>query len=496
MSANPAPEVAVQKERPLWRLPEEEPRKVRRARPSAFRWVVEAALPLALSLSAGILALLPVGLTLEARLSVLAFAVTTVLWATTRLNAAYVGLSAVMVLVISGAVPQKQFFDALASDIIWLMIGAFVIAGALRETGLATRLTNLVVQRARTVGGAFWMLTFAVVPLAFFVPSTSARAAMALPVFHSLSRSVDDRKVTRALALLVPTIVLVSTVMTLIAAGSHLIANDLLEQSSGRSISFAQWAVFGVPFGVAASVLSCAVVMRLFLDRERRSRALPVTRRTPQPLAWKERLALGVVGVMIALWMTQGMHGLEIATVTMAGALVLCVPRLGVLRWQDGLKAVSWNLIIFVGAALVLGRALIDADVATLVIDGVFRAGNLGVSSPPLFVVVMLAAVTLTSHIYLPSHAARAAALVPPLLYFANALELNPVAVVLIGTVGIDYCLTFPISSKALLMYQELEMETFSAADLLRLSAVLLPLNLLLMVLFYFGYWQWTGHAL
>jgi hypothetical protein len=56
-----------------------------------------------------------------------------------------------------------------------------------------------------------------------------------------------------------------------------------------------------------------------------------------------------------------------------------------------------------------------------------------------------------------------------------------------------DYCLTFPVSSKALLMFQELEGETYKPADLLRLSSVLLLVHLGLMVVFYFGYWRWIG---
>jgi hypothetical protein len=59
-----------------------------------------------------------------------------------------------------------------------------------------------------------------------------------------------------------------------------------------------------------------------------------------------------------------------------------------------------------------------------------------------------------------------------------------------------DYCQTFPVSSKALLMFQEGGMETFEPADLLRLSAVLLPIHVVLIVIFYFGYWQWVGLSL
>jgi hypothetical protein len=59
-----------------------------------------------------------------------------------------------------------------------------------------------------------------------------------------------------------------------------------------------------------------------------------------------------------------------------------------------------------------------------------------------------------------------------------------------------DYCLTFPVSSKALLMFQELDGETWHPKDLLRLSAALIPVHVLLMVLFYFGYWRWIGLSL
>ena len=94
------------------------------------------------------------------------------------------------------------------------------------------------------------------------------------------------------------------------------------------------------------------------------------------------------------------------------------------------------------------------------------------------------------------SHAARAVALVPPVLYLANSLNLDPMAVLFISTAGMDYCQTFPVSSKALLMFQEGGVETFEPADLLRLSAVLLPVHVVLIVLFYFGYWQWVGLSL
>lgn len=463
------------------------------ARRRRFRWVVDAALPLALASVAGVAVLLPADLPGPARLALFAFAVAVILWSTTHLAAEYVALCAVLLLILARGGPQGWLFDALASDVVWLMIGAFVLGAAIEETGLAARLTQVVVERARTVRGMFWVVTVALLPLSFFLPSTSGRAAVALPVFRAVAGAADDRRITRALALLMPTVILVATISTLIGAGSHLIANDLLRQSSGRELSFARWTLYGLPFGVAAGAAACWVVLRLFLDGERRARPLRVPPGRRRPLSRAERRTLGVLGLLVALWLTEGLHGLEIATVTVAGTVLLTLPGVGVLPWQRGLKAVSWNLVLFVGAALVLGRALIETGAAPWIIERLFALSGLAGATSPLLILLLLSFLCLTSHVYLTSHTARAAALVPPLLYLGSSLGLDPVAVLFIGTVGMDYCLTFPVSSKALLMFQELDGETYQPADLLRLSAVLLPVHLVLIVLFYYGYWQWVG---
>jgi len=453
-------------------------------------------LPLALSVTAGVAVLLPASLPYEARVALFAFALATILWSTTKLNAAYVALMAVMLTVLAGGSPQEELFDALASDVVWLMIGAFVLGGAMRQTGLAERLTGFVFNRASSVRGVFWLLTTVLIPLSFFIPSTSGRAAVVMPVFRSIADATGDKKIVRALALLMPTVILVATITTLIGAGSHLIAVDLLGQITGESISFARWALWGVPFGIVASYLSCWTILWLFLDKDRLDLPLEIARSGHSSFSTAERNTLLVLALMVALWLTEAWHGLEIATVTVAGALVLTLPGIGVMRWKDGLKAVSWNLIIFVGAALALGNALIDSGAAQWIIDQLFAISGVTGTQSGLLALLIIAFISLTSHVYMTSHAARAAALVPPLLYLASSLELDPVAVLFIGTVGMDYCLTFPVSSKALLMFQEAGTETYQPADLLRLSSVLLIVHLVLMVAFYYGYWRWVGLAL
>jgi anion transporter len=490
LRAMPAPASASEN---LWARFEQAAPKPAKSQATPFGWVLNAIFPLTLITAASIAVLLPQTLSREARLSLLIFSVAAILWSTTKLNAAYVALAATLALVACGASKQEAFFNALASDVIWLIIGAFILGGAVQKTGLAARLTQLVVSRARTVRGVFYLITTVLIPLTLLIPSTSGRAAIALPIFRSIAGSAGDPKISRALALLMPTIILVATIASLIGAGSHLVANDLLEQVAGQNISFARWMLWGTPFALVASYLSAWVVMWQFLDPERRARELKIPPAKSRSLSRGEWTTLGVIAAMMALWFTERAHHFEIATVATVGAVVLTLPGFGPLSWKDGLKAVSWNLVIFVGAALVVGRALIESGAAQWIMEQLFAASGIAETRSPLLVLLVLSFLTLTSHIYMTSHVARAAALIPTLLYLGKTLGLNPVAVVFIATVGMDYCLTFPVSSKALLIFQEVDEETFEPADLLKLSAVLLIGHVALMFVFYLGYWQWVG---
>lgn len=458
-----------------------------------FRWVVDAALPFAMAIMAGIAVQLPTSLPDPARLVLFAFLFAVILWSTTSISADYIALLTVMILVLTGGASQEALFNALASDVVWLMIGAYVLGGAVQKAGLASRLTQFVVSRVSTVRELLWSLTIVLIPLAFLIPSTSGRAAVTAPIFHSITAATNDRRVIRAIALLMPTIILVSTIVALVGAGSHLVANDLLYQITGQRISFAQWTVYGLPFGIAASVVSCWVIMHLFLDQGRRQQKLKFPQIKSKPFSRSEWLTLAVVAVMMGFWLTERWHGFEIATVTMVGVLVLTLPGVGVLKWKDGIKVVSWNLVIFVGAAFVLGQSLIDSGAAQWLIDGLLAVSGIDSTDSLPVIMVVLTCISLTSHLYMTSHTARAAALIPVFLYLANSIQLNPVAVVFFGTVGMDYCLTFPVSSKALLIFQDFDGATYKPTDLLRLSAVLMPVHLGLMVLFYFTYWQWVG---
>ncbi|GJD87278.1 L-tartrate/succinate antiporter [Methylobacterium hispanicum] len=439
---------------------------------------------------------LPEGLDWPARAALLAFGGAAVFWTLTDLSGSYVAVAAALFLVAVRGVEQQALIDGLGSKVVWLVIGTFVLGAAVEKSGLAGRLTALVAGRGTTVGGLMWRLTLGIVPLAFLIPSTSGRATVLLPLYRGLTEADDDERVARAVGLLIPAVIVISTICSLTGAGSHLVAVDLLERLSDRTIGFGQWMLWGLPFGLAASLMTTFLVSRLFLDGEARARPIGEVDAPAGPLSPAEWRTGAVVAAMLGLWLTEGYHPFGIATVAVAGAVLLTMPGLGVLTWNEGVEAVNWSLVLFITASLVLGRALISTGAAKWLITSALGASGVDSGSSPLLVMLGLLALGMTAHLYMVSHTARVAALLPPLLLLSHRLGLNPLAVAFLANVGMDYCLTLPVSSKALLIFQDGDRPAFSSRDLLRLSAFLAPAYAALMVVAYLVFWSRIGLAL
>jgi di/tricarboxylate transporter len=104
---------------------------------------------------------------------------------------------------------------------------------------------------------------------------------------------------------------------------------------------------------------------------------------------------------MVLLWLSSAWHDLNPATVVVLSALALITPGLGLLAWKEALGSVSWDLVIFVAAALVLGEALIATGAAAWLLSALSSLFGLGAGRGGLAMLAGIAALSLTAHLYM-----------------------------------------------------------------------------------------------
>ena len=78
-------------------------------------------------------------------------------------------------------------------------------------------------------------------------------------------------------------------------------------------------------------------------------------------------------------------------------------------------------------------------------------------------------------------------------LFWASFIALVATAFGFILAVATGYCLTLPVSAKPLAMMSEIDAPTFEPRDLLKLSAILLPFHVVLLLVFSLWIWPSLG---
>ncbi|MGW9492816.1 SLC13 family permease [Streptomyces prasinus] len=438
------------------------------------------------------------GLSGDARLTLAVFALATCAWIGTPVDDTYIALGAGLALTVTGVISSDTLFGTLGDSTVWLLICAFVLAAAVARTGLAGRAAAFLVGGARTVRQLTHLTTAALVVTAFAVPATSGRAALALPVFLALAKALADRKrLVVMLALLFPTVILLSAVATLIGAGAHLITVSVLWETTGDQVGFTQWLLLGLPLAVASSHLAAEAVLLTTTRRADRAGPVHVTAEEIQrhsdrpvtgPWAQSEKRCALLLGTVVLLWCGEPLHRVPPAVVALIGAVVAASPALGTVRLKDALRTVPWSLLLFMAATMAMGVALSSSGAATWLVGGL--PSTLG----PVAFLTLVVVVSTVAHLVLQSRSARSSVLVPLVVAAAVGAGVNPVAAALASTAAAGFCHTLPASAKPVTLFAEVPgVPTYTPGDLLRLSAVLAPLTAALVLLFAVAVWPLLG---
>ena len=447
------------------------------------------------------------GLGTKAAVTLSVFAVAVWFWIFSEIDDTYVALGAAVLLVVMGVLPEKILFDSLGDDTVWLLLGSFVVAAGITASGLATRAAAFIVSGAKSPRQLMHLSGAALVATAFAVPSTSGRAALAMPVFLALASVLRERpRLVLALALLFPSVILLSAVGSYLGAGAHLITSQILATGGYPAFSFTNWMFYGLPLAVLASVICVELVLYLFTDRDERSQALSIavsdlqnhtTIKIRGRLTPDQMKTCWLVSGVIVLWCTEPMHGIHPAIIALAGGLLMTSTGLGVVDLGKALKSVPWSLLIFMAATLAMGSALVTSGAAAWAADSMLGSIKQSGTGAGIMFVTIIVVISTAAHLVIQSRSARSAVLIPIVVSLAPEVGVSAVAAAFASTAAAGFCHTMSSSAKPMALYAKIDdAPTYSGRDLLKLSMWLAPISVLLVLLFAFYIWPLIGMPL
>ncbi|KQP60992.1 SLC13 family permease [Methylobacterium sp. Leaf108] len=387
--------------------------------------------------------------------------------------------------------PTATVFSGFASSAFWLVLGGMVVGLAMTRTGLGERLARALAGRlSGSYPGFIAGLVALSLALSFVMPSNLGRIALLVPVVLVLCDRFGLRpgrpgRTGAVMAVGLATPILSAAVLP--ANVPNLVMSGTAEAQYGLHIAYLPYLVLhGPALALAKGALLVLATLWLFPDRlaplAAGAEALPHT-----PFSPAERRLGVVLGLTLALWVTDSLHHIAPAWIGLAAAVVCLMPRIGVLG-PEAFGAVNLRTCFYVAALLGL--------VATVDQTGLgARLGHALLDLAPLH-----PGETLQNFGVLTGIAALLALVVTangaPALYTALAGEMSRASglalddVVMIQVIGYS-SLFLPYQAPPIILAMHLGGQTLK--DATRITALLGAISLVVVAPLDYLWWQTLG---
>jgi len=213
----------------------------------------------------------------------------------------------------------------------YLVIGAYLIAGAVKSSGLGERIAYAFiikfVDSYSSIIISSFVLTFI---LSILIPHPWPRAFLIMSVMSVVIRSADLPKEDSVKIGF--SVFAASVPVSLIFLTGDSVINPLAVQASGMQIGWFDWLKYmGVP-AIAASILTCILILVLFKPSRKvtmnkdeiRSKLTAMGK-----LKVIEKRTLIWLAIAVTFWMTDSVHGVNIGWVTLIIAMMMSLPVVG-----------------------------------------------------------------------------------------------------------------------------------------------------------------------
>ena len=192
-------------------------------------------------------------------LTIIVLIVTIAMFAWGRVRGDIVAMSALMVLTATGVLTTSEALSGFSSPIVIMMIGLFIVGGAILQTGLAQSAGNNIAQLAKgNETRAFVLVMLATSVIGAFVSNTGTVAIM-MPIIVSMATSSG----IRSSRLLMPMAFAGSLggMLTLIGTPPNLVISETLKDNGFAPLAFFSF----LPVGIIVIAMGVAILLPMSL---------------------------------------------------------------------------------------------------------------------------------------------------------------------------------------------------------------------------------------
>jgi sodium-dependent dicarboxylate transporter 2/3/5 len=423
------------------------------------------------------------------------------LWVSQLIPLPATSLLAIALLPLLGVMSHQQAFRYFGNTAVFFILGVFILASAMIDTGLSKRLTLHFLHRfdrtpRRLIGGVLVCGAFC----SLWMPE-HAVAAMMYPLVLETAEALRLKRpgsiYARSLFLALAWGTVIGGVGTYLGGARAVLAVELYQKfhPGAASPSFLEYATMTMP-----TVVIMTVVAYVVITRKARPEIDSITQATRMlssrvqqlgPLSSRERRLLVLMLLTIAAWvvgpaLTRSLLGYEVDLGTIALFAAVMAFALRIAEWGRIQDYVNWGVLVMYGGAVALGSALADTHAMDWLAQQLVPV--LSMNRFLMLALVAIAAVLMTESI---SNAAVVSVLLPVGFGLCHELDVSPLAMMYMVTIpaGLAYCLPMSSPPNAIAF----SAGYYSIGDAIRRGSLMMFISVTVFLILAWAYWPLVG---
>ncbi len=343
-----------------------------------------------------------------------------------------------------------------SNPVVFFILASFGIAAAFTTIPLSKRLLVALLKvfgkNVKSMLFALMMCTAIISSVVSNVPTCAIFMAISLSFLELYTDPAAKKKAGRAFMIGIPVASMVGGMMTPAGSSNNLLVITLLEQYTGKTITFVQWMAAGLPLSLALLPIAWQLIYVAYKPAEIEPETVKkfiAKLDIPPKISLVEIKTLVITGIMLALWiLSSWFRQINVMVVALAGACVFCLPGIKVLRFKTLLENIRWESFFLVGTVLSLGSAMVSNKVSDWLIS-LLPA----MSFPAPLLIAVIASVTFAMLIVVPVAPSLITFMSLPFITLAAGMGFSPVSAMLAFGLCVANCYLLPLDTVPQLTY-------------------------------------------
>lgn len=327
-----------------------------------------------------------------------------------------------------------------SKSIIFLFLGGFMIAIATQKTNLHKYVSNkLLTLFPNTPRGILFSLSITSAFLSSLISNTTT-ALLLIPIAMFLT---DDLKLKMRLVLAIAYGASIGGIVTPIGTPPNLILLGFMEQNAIEAIPFVKWIFLTGPLALVMLLIIPFIlslgVQDLKFDTKLEDR---------MHLSGEQRRLLYILGSLVVLLLVNSKIepyysglGLNEKGILLAYGLLMFVPKIGFLEWEDT-KKIPYEIIFLFGAGFSIASAFSSTGLANEIANYL-----LALTSLPTILLIVLVASLITFTTEVTSNTALTSIALPIIFSLSQAANIDSTLLLFVATICASYAFMLPIAT-------------------------------------------------